>query len=85
MKPNGSILIKGDRIAAIVGPGPTPLTTGAEVIDATGKLRYIDAETLEAAVPARLLSRVGTFPVIVWNPPPDGGTSQIRYFIVKFR
>ncbi len=40
---------------------------------------------MRATVPGRLLRRVGTFPVSVWNPKPGGGRSNDQKFIVKFR
>ncbi len=47
--------------------------------------RFKDDSTLEATVPARLLAAVGTFPVVVWNPPPGGGPSIAAYFMVNFK
>jgi hypothetical protein len=41
--------------------------------------------TIEATIPARLLARVGTFEMRVWNPPPGGGDSNPLYFMVRFR
>lgn len=37
---------------------------------------------LTATIPARLLNRVGTYTLIVRNPAPDGGVSQILDFFV---
>ena len=46
---------------------------------------FVKDTELKATVPARLLQRVGTFPVTVWNPRPFGGTSNDVKFIVKFK
>ena len=35
-----------------------------------------------ATAPARLLNRLGTYTVIVKNPPPEGGTSNVLNFFV---
>jgi imidazolonepropionase-like amidohydrolase len=40
---------------------------------------------LQATIPARLVAQAGRFPVTVTNPPPEGGTSNIGYFIVGFK
>lgn len=37
---------------------------------------------LTATVPARLVNRIGTYTVIVKNPPPEGGTSNVLNFFV---
>ncbi len=47
--------------------------------------RYKDETTIEATVPRRLLTRVGTFPIAVWNPPPGGGVSNPVFFMVNFK
>ncbi|MDX1499431.1 MAG: amidohydrolase family protein [Woeseiaceae bacterium] len=46
---------------------------------------YIDSTELRAQVPARFVSRVGTYPVRVHNRPPGWGTSNKANFFVKFR
>jgi hypothetical protein len=38
---------------------------------------------LTAVVPAHLLSRVASYQVVVRNPPPEGGTSNILNFFVS--
>jgi len=37
---------------------------------------------LTATVPARLLNGIGTYKVVVKNPRPEGGTSNVLYFFV---
>ncbi len=37
---------------------------------------------LTATVPARLLNRMGTYRVIVRNPTPGGGTSNVLNFFI---
>lgn len=46
---------------------------------------FVKDTELKASVPGRLLKRVGTFPIAVWNPKPQGGISGDVKFIVKFR
>lgn len=47
--------------------------------------RFVDPQRLEATIPSRFFSTVGTFPVRVVNPAPGGGTSDDYGFMVKFR
>lgn len=46
---------------------------------------FVSDTQVKAVIPAPLLQRVGTFPVSVWNPKPQGGTSGDAKFIVAFR
>jgi len=43
---------------------------------------FVDAATLEAAVPAIDVAAVGSFPITVFNPAPGGGTSNSLPFTV---
>jgi imidazolonepropionase-like amidohydrolase len=40
---------------------------------------------LQVTVPARLVTSAGRFPVTVANPQPEGGVSNLSYFIVQFK
>ena len=46
---------------------------------------YINATELRTNVPARLVTRVGTYPVRVHNRPPGWGTTNKANFFVKFK
>jgi sugar lactone lactonase YvrE len=43
---------------------------------------YVSATQLTATVPAADIATAGSFPVTVFNPPPGGGTSKAKIFIV---
>lgn len=44
---------------------------------------FSDSNTLQATVPASLLTVSGTAQVTVFTPPPGGGVSVVRYFTVQ--
>lgn len=46
---------------------------------------FKDPTQLEAIIPVSLLTRVGTFPITVNNPPPRGGSAMPAYLIVNFK
>jgi urease alpha subunit len=46
---------------------------------------FVKSTELNAKIPARLLTRVGTFPVTVSSPKPGGGMSNELKFLIKFR
>ncbi|MEE8177549.1 MAG: amidohydrolase family protein [Acidobacteriota bacterium] len=45
--------------------------------------QFVDSQRLEAVIPAELLTRIGTFPVVVTNPRPGGDESAPRGFVVS--
>lgn len=56
---------------------------GTSQVPGTAYLPYYTQ--LRATIPARLVAQAGTFPVTVTNPQPEGGTSNVGYFIVRFK
>jgi hypothetical protein len=46
---------------------------------------YVSSSELHTTVPARLVKRVGTYPVRVRNVPPGWGTTNKANFFVKFK
>ena len=46
--------------------------------------KFITPSELKATIPAPYLSRAGTFPIVVENPPPDGGESHPAFIVVAF-
>jgi hypothetical protein len=46
---------------------------------------FINSSELRTTVPARLVTKVGTYPVRVHNRPPGWGTTNKANFFVKFR
>jgi hypothetical protein len=46
--------------------------------------KFINPSELTATIPARFINRPGTYPLVVENPPPEGGESHPVYFMVTF-
>jgi hypothetical protein len=58
----------------------TAIPVSSSQVPGTAYLPYYTR--LQATIPARLIAQAGRFPVVtVTNPPPEGGTSNVRYFI----
>ena len=49
------------------------------------RTEFISPTEIKAAIPGRLLRRVGTFPITVTNLKPEGGSSRPVFFMVKFK
>ena len=73
----GESVVKFDRIGLQTTPVRTTQVAG------TAYLPHFTQ--LEATIPGWLLKRIGTFPITVANPRPEGGESSAVYFFVKFR
>ena len=70
------VTIKGSRFA----PGCIVTVNGRSVPIISG-----NRNELTVRLQSQDLVQVGTLPVVVFNPAPEGGYSEPRYFIVKFR
>ena len=50
------------------------------------KTAYLPYYTrLQVTIPAHLVTQAGRFPITVTNPPPEGGSSNVSYFLVRFQ
>lgn len=80
------IAVEEDRETEIAVRGARFQRESVVRFDGVGlRTEFVGPSELRAVVPARLLRRVGTFPVVVTNPPPEGGESLPLFFMVKFR
>ena len=61
----------------------TAIPVSSSQVPGTAYLPYYTR--LQATIPARLVAQAGRFPVTVTNPPPEGGPSNVGYFIVRFK
>ena len=102
---HASPLPKLDRIspmAATQGDASTEITVAGDglipqsVASFDGRpvpTKWISLTELRMTVPGELLTRAGTFPIIVTNPFPtviwdplhDDGRSNVKYFVVRFK
>ena len=84
---NMTITIHGENFLANaqVTFGSTTVTAQAIAASQLASSAYLRHYTqLQVSLPAQVLTEAGTFPVIVSNPPPEGGSSNAAHFIVKF-
>lgn len=77
---------EGDETVTLTVRGSDFIFESAVVFDGERVATKFSRDTeLIATIPSRLLKRVGTVPVAVWNPLPAGGISGDIKFIVKFK
>lgn len=82
-----TVTISGENFlaSAHVTFGSTTVTAqplAASQLASSAYLRHY--AQLQVSLPAQVLTQAGTFPIIVSNPPPEGGSSNAAHFIVKF-
>ena len=82
-----TITISGENFLANAQVTFGASTVPAQAIEASqlASSAYLRHYTqLQLSLPAQVLTEAGTFPIIVSNPPPEGGSSNAAHFIVKF-
>ena len=82
-----TITISGENFLANAQVTFGASTVPAQAIEASqlASSAYLRHYTqLHLSLPAQVLTEAGTFPIIVSNPPPEGGSSNAAHFIVKF-
>jgi hypothetical protein len=84
---DASVTISGENFLANahVTFGSTTVTAQPIAASQLAGSAYLPHYTqLQVSLPAQVLTDSGTFPIIISNPPPEGGSSNAAHFIVKF-